>query len=326
MRRRDFIRIVGGGAAALPFPAWAQKPALPVVGYLSAGTSAGDARLVAAFVKGLAETGYEDNKNVKVEYRWADSQYDRLPSMAADFVDRQVAVIAALTTPAVRAVKAATATIPVVFTTIADPVQMGLVGSLSHPGGNVTGVTLLSVEVGPKLLEMLHGAVPSASTVALLVNPTNPNAERQSKSTQEAGLKLGLKVHVLNASNRTDLDAAFVKLRELKAGALIIAQDVFFNAESAHLAELTVRHAVPAIYPQPEFAEAGGLISYGAGRSDAWHQTGVYVGRILKGERPADLPVIQSAKFEFIVNLKTAKALGIEFHPQLLATADQVIE
>lgn len=235
-------------------------------------------------------------------------------------------MIAALTTPAVRAAKAATATIPVVFSTIADPVQIGLVASLSRPGGNVTGVTMLSVEVGPKLLEMLHGAVPSASTIALLVNPTNPNAEKQSKSTQEAGMKLGLKIDVLSASSRRDFDTAFAKLRELKAGALIIAQDVFFNAESAQLAELTVRHAIPAIYPQPEFAEAGGLISYGAGRREAWHQVGVYVGRILKGERPGDLPVVQSSKFEFVVNLKTARTLGIELHPQLLATADQIIE
>jgi putative ABC transport system substrate-binding protein len=300
MRRRDFIKIVGGGAAMLPFPAQAQKPAMPVLGYLSAGTSSGDARPAAAFVRGLGET--------------------------ADLVRRQVAVIAAVTTPAVRAAKAATATIPVVFTTIADPVQIGFVASLNRPGGNLTGVTLLSVEVGPKLLEMLHGAVPSAITIALLVNPTNPNAERQSKNTQEAGLKLGLKVHVLNASSERDFDGVFTRLRELKAGALIIGQDVFFNAQSEQLAELTVRHAIPAIYPLPEFAAAGGLISYGASRNDAWHQAGIYAGRILKGEKPAELPVIQSSKFEFIVNLKTARALGIEFHPQLLATADEVIE
>jgi putative ABC transport system substrate-binding protein len=326
MKRRDFIKIVGGGAAMLPFPAQAQKPAMPVLGYLSAGTSSGDARPAAAFVRGLGETGYEDGKTVQIEYRWADNQYDRLPSIAADLVRRQVAVIAAVTTPAVRAAKAATATIPVVFTTIADPVQIGFVASLNRPGGNLTGVTLLSVEVGPKLLEMLHGAVPSAITIALLVNPTNPNAERQSKNTQEAGLKLGLKVHVLNASSERDFDGVFTRLRELKAGALIIGQDVFFNAQSEQLAELTVRHAIPAIYPLPEFAAAGGLISYGASRNDAWHQAGIYAGRILKGEKPAELPVIQSSKFEFIVNLKTARALGIEFHPQLLATADEVIE
>jgi putative ABC transport system substrate-binding protein len=326
MKRRDFIKIVGVGAAALPFPAQAQKLAIPVVGYLSPGASGGDARPAAAFVKGLAETGYEDSKTVHIEYRWADNQYERLPSIAADLVRRQVAVIAALGTPAVRAAKAATTTIPVIFTTIADPVQIGFVTSLNRPGGNLTGVTLLSVEVGPKLLEMLHGAVSSASTIALLINPTNPNAERQSKNTQEAGLKLGLKIHVLNASTERDFDGVFTKLRELKAGALVIGQDVLFNSQSEQLAKLTIRDAIPAIYPQPEFAAAGGLISYGAGRSDAWHQAGIYVGRVLKGEKPADLPVMQSSKFEFIVNLKTARALGIEFHPQLLATADEVIE
>jgi putative tryptophan/tyrosine transport system substrate-binding protein len=230
MRRRDFIGIVGGGAAALPFAAQAQKSALPVVGYLSAGTSSSDARPVAAFVKGLGETGYEDGKTVKIDYRWADNQYDRLPLIAADLVRQQVAVIAAVTTPAARAAKAATATIPVVFTTIADPVEIGFVASLNRPGGNVTGVTLLAVEIGPKLLQLLHAAVPSASIIALLLNPTNPNAESQSKSIQEAAVKLGLQIHVLNASAERDFEAAFAKLRELGANALVIGQDVFFNA------------------------------------------------------------------------------------------------
>jgi putative ABC transport system substrate-binding protein len=326
MRRRDFIKIIGCGATSLPFPARAQKSAMPVVIYLSPGTPDGDARPAAAFVKGLAETGYEDGKSVQIQYRWANNQYDRLPSIAADLVSRQVAVIAAASTPAARAAKAATTTIPIVFTSIADPVQIGFVASLNRPGGNVTGVTLLSVEVGPKLLEMLHGAVPSATTFALLLNPANPNAENQSKTMQDAGLKLGLKIHLLNASVQRDFDGVFTKARELKAGGLIVGQDVFFNAEIQHLAELTVRYSLPAIYPQPEFAEAGGLMSYGASRSDAWRQAGIYVGRILKGEKAAELPVVQSSKFEFIVNLKTAKALGIEFHPQLLATADSVIE
>ena len=238
----------------LPLAAQAQKPAMPVVGYLSAGNASGDARQVAAFVKGLGETGYEDGKTVQIEYRWADDQYDRLPSMAADLVRRQMVVIAAVTTPAARAAKSATTMIPVVFSTIADPVQIGLVASLNRPGGNVTGVTILSVEVGPKLLELLHEAVPSATIVALLVNPTNPNAESQSKNIQEAGLKLGIKIHVLNASTERDFDGVFTKLRELKAGALIIAQDVFFNGQREQLAALTLRHAIPAIYPQPEFA------------------------------------------------------------------------
>jgi putative tryptophan/tyrosine transport system substrate-binding protein len=326
MRRRDFIALLGSATAAWPLSARAQQPTMPVVGYLSAGTSSGDARPVAAFVKGLGETGYQDGKTVQIEYRWAENQYDRLSSIAADLVRQKVAVIAAVSTPAARAAKAATATIPVVFTTIADPVQIGLVASLNRPGGNVTGVTLLSVEVGPKLLELLHGAVPSATTIALLVNPTNPNAETQSKNTQEAARRLGLELHVLNASTERDFDAVFAKVRELRAGALLIGQDVFFNAESAQLGVLTVRHAVPAIFPLPEFAAAGGLMSYGASRSDAWHQAGIYVGRILKGEKPAELPVVQPTRFELTINLKTAKTIGLTVPPSLLTSADEVIE
>jgi putative ABC transport system substrate-binding protein len=326
LRRRDFIKVISGGAVAWPLSARAQQPTMPVVGYLSAGTSSGDARPVAAFVKGLGETGYQDGKTVQIEYRWAENQYDRLSSIAADLVRQKVAVIAAVSTPAALAAKAATATIPVVFTTIADPVQIGLVASLNRPGGNVTGVTILSVEVGPKLLELLHGAVPSATTIALLVNPTNPNAETQSKNTQEAARRLGLELHVLNASTERDFDAVFAKVLELQAGALLISQDVFFNAESAQLGVLTVRHAIPAIFPLPEFAAAGGLMSYGASRSDAWHQAGIYVGRILKGEKPAELPVVQPTRFELTINLKTAKTLGLTVPPSLLTSADEVIE
>ena len=326
MRRRDFIKIIGGGAAALPLAAQAQKSTTPVVGYLSANTSSGDARPVAAFVEGLGQTGYEDGKTVKIEYRWADGQYDRLPSMATDLVRDQVAVIAALGTPAVRAAKAATSTIPIAFTTIADPVQIGFVASLNRPGGNATGVTLLAVEIGPKLLEILRGVVPTATFFALLVNPTNPNSQTQSKNMQEASRRLGLELHVLNASVERDFDMVFAKLRELKASALIIGQDVYFNAESARLAALTVHHAIPAIYPLPEFAAAGGLLSYGASRSDAWRQAGTYVGRILKGEKPAELPVVQPTKFELTINLKTARALGLTVPTSLLASADEVIE
>jgi putative tryptophan/tyrosine transport system substrate-binding protein len=326
LKRREFIKLIGGAGAAWPLAARAQRPTMPVVGYLSANTSSGDARPVAAFIQGLGQTGYEDGKTVKIEYRWADGQYDRLPSMAADLVRDQVAVIAALGTPAVRVAKAATATIPITFTTIADPVQIGFVTSLSRPGGNLTGVTLLAVEVGPKLLEILRGVVPSVTIIALLVNPTNPNSQMQSKNTQEAAHRLGLELHVLNASVESDFDKVFTKLRELNASALIIAQDVFFNAESARLAALTVRHAIPAIYPLPEFAAAGGLFSYGASRSDAWRQVGVYVGRILKGEKPAELPVVQPTKFELTINLKTAKALGLTVPTSLLASADEVIE
>ena len=306
-----------------PLAARAQ-PAIPVIGYLAAGSPKGDERLTAALFKGLGEIGYETGKNVQVEYRWAENKYEQLPSMAADLVRQKVAVIAATTTPAAKAAKAATTTIPIVFTTIADPVQIGFVASLNRPGGNVTGVTLLSVEVGPKLLELLHGAVPSATIIGLLVNPTNPNAENQSKITQAAALKLGLQVHVLNASTERDFDAAFAKLRELRAGALIIGQDVFFNTQSQQLAALTVHHAIPAIALLREFAVAGGLISYGASRSDGWRQAGIYVGRILKGEKPSELPVMQPTKFELTINLKTAKALGLNL--PFVGLADEVIE
>src|SRR5262245_54595505 len=277
MKRREFIALIGGATAASTAVARAQQPAMPVVAYLSANSSSGDERPTSAFVKGLAEAGYEDGKTVRIEYRWGDGQYDRLPSLAADLVRDKVAVIAALGTPAVRAAKAATTTIPIAFTTIADPVQIGFVASLNRPGGNATGATLLAVEVGPKLLEMLRGVVPSATSIALLVNPTNPNSEMQSKNTREAAGKLGLQLHVLNASAERDFDRVFAELAELKASALIIGQDVFFNAESKRLAALTVRHGIPAVYALPEFAAAGGLFSYGASRSDAWRQAGIYV-------------------------------------------------
>jgi len=326
MRRRDFITALGGGVAAWPLAARAQRTAIPVIGYLAAGNPNSEKRLVDAFLKGLGEAGYEDGKNARIEYRWAENQYDRLPSMAADLVGREIAVIAATTTPAVRTAKAAAGAIPIVFTTIADPVQIGFVASLNRPGGNVTGATMLSVEVGPKLMELLHGAVPSASTMALLLNPTNPNAETQSKSSQQAAHKLGLTLHVLNASAEGDLDPVFAKLGELKARALVIGHDVFFNAQTKQLAALTLRNKIPAIYTLSEFAASGGLISYGASRVDAWHQAGVYVGRILKGEKPAELPVIQPTTFEMAINLKTARAFGVSIPLTLIASADEIIE
>jgi len=316
MRRRDLIKVIGG-AAVWPLAARAQ-PSLPLVGYLAAGAPGSEMRLREAFAKGLGEAGYEDGKNIQIEYRWAENQYDRLPSMAADLVRRKVAVITATTTPAARAAKAATGTTPIVFTTIADPVQIGFVASLNRPGGNATGATMLSVEVGPKLIELLHGAVPSASTMVLLVNPANPNAETQSKSIRQAALKLGLTLHVLNASTERDLDAVFAKLAEIQAGAMIIGHDVFFNAQARQLGALTARNKIPAIYTLSEFAASGGLISYGASRADAWHQAGVYVGRILKGEKPAELPVVQPTRFELTINLKTAKAFGLTVPPRSL--------
>ena len=325
MRRRDVVTVIGA-AALWPLAARAQKSPMLVVGYLSANSSSGEARAVAAFLKGLGESGYEDGKTVKMEYRWADGQYDRLPSMAADLVRDRVVVIAALGTPAVRAARAATATIPIAFASIADPVQIGFVASLNRPGGNLTGTTLLAVKIGPKLLEILRDVVPSATTMALLVNPTNPNSETQSTNTKEAARRLGLELHVLSASAEKDFDAAFERLRELKASALIIAQDVYFNAESSRLAALTVRHAVPAIYALPEFAAAGGLFSYGASRTEAWHQVGVYVGRILKGEKPAELPVNRATTFETILNTRAAKSLGLTLPSMILLRADRVIE
>jgi putative ABC transport system substrate-binding protein len=285
-----------------------------------------DANRALAFRQGLRETGYDEGRNVAIEYRWAEGQYDRLPAMAADLIHRQVSVIAAVTTPAALAAKAATATIPIVFTTISDPVQIGLVASLSRPGGNVTGVTQLNVEVGPKLLELLHEVVPTATIMALLVNPGNPNAETTKRDLQAAARTLGLQLHVLNASNEGDFDAVFARLRQLRAGGLVIGGDVFFTGRSEQLAALTLRHAVPSIYQPRAFVAAGGLMTYGAIATEAYRQVGVYTGRILKGEKPTDLPVQQATKVELIINLKTAQTLGLTFPLSLLGRADEVIE
>jgi putative tryptophan/tyrosine transport system substrate-binding protein len=324
--RRDFVSFLGGAAAAWPLVARAQQPGLPVIGFLNSASPRPYANNVAAFRQGLKEAGYVDGHSVAIEYRWAEGQYDRLPAMAADLNHRQVTVIAAATTPAALAAKAATATIPIVFTTISDPVQIGLVASLSRPGGNVTGVTQLNVEVGPKLLELLHELVPTATTMALLVNPANPNAETTERNLQAAARTLGLQLHVLNASTEGDFDSVFATLRQLRAGGLVIGGDVFFTGRSEQLAALTLRHAVPSIYQPRAFVAAGGLMTYGAIAADAYRQAGVYTGRILKGEKPAVLPVQQATKVELIINLKTAKALGLTFPLSLLGRADEVIE
>jgi putative ABC transport system substrate-binding protein len=323
VRRREFILALGG-ASAWPLAARAQQQGMPVIGFLS-GTSVW-APLVAAFRQGLSEAGYDDGRNVAIEYRWADGQYDRLPALAANLVRRQVTVIAAITTPAILAAKAATATIPIVFTTIADPVQIGLVASLSRPGGNITGVTSLNVEIGPKLLELLHEVVPTATVVALLLNPTNPNAETSSKGFQAAAGVLGVQLHVLHASTERDLDTVFATLAQQRGGALVIAPDVFFSNQKEQLAALALRHAVPAIFQSPEFAAAGGLMSYGGSLTDTYRQAGIYTGRILKGEKPADLPVQQVTKVELVINLKTATALGLVVPLSVIGRADEVIE
>jgi putative ABC transport system substrate-binding protein len=275
----------------------------------------------------LKETGYVDGHNVAIEYRWAEGRNDRLPSFVADLVQRKVNVIAATTTAAALAAKAATTTIPIVFETTADPVQLGLVASLNRPGGNVTGVTQTNMEIAPKRLELLHELVPTASVMALLVNPTDPAlAESATKELQEAASILGLKLHVMQASTDRDFDAVFAKLIQLRAGGLVIGSDPFFTSRSQQLAKLTVDHAVPAVYQFREFAVAGGLLSYGAAITDAYRLAGNYTGRVLRGDKPADLPVQQATKVEMIINLKTAKALGLNVPNPLIGRADEVIE
>jgi len=324
LKRRAFITLLGG-AAAWPLAARAQQTAMPVVGFLNGGLPDGYAPMVAAFRQGLNEAGYIEGQNVAIEYRWAGGQYDRVPALAAELVRRQVAVIVA-NSPGVQAVKAAITTIPIVFTTASDPVQLGLVTSLNRPGGNVTGVTQLYVEVMPKRLELAHELVPTATIIAALVNPTNPNTETILRDLQAAARILGVQLHVLHASTERDLETVFATLAQLRAGALVIGPDAIFNGWAEQLAALTVQHAVPAIFERRAFAAAGGLMSYGGNTEESYRQAGVYTGRILKGEKPDDLPVHQSTKVELIINLKTAKALGIDMPATLLARADEVIE
>jgi putative ABC transport system substrate-binding protein len=296
---------------------------MPVIGYLS-GRSPGD---LSAFLKGLNEAGYVDGRNVSIEYRWAEGRADRLPALVADLVHRRVSVIAAATTLAALAAKAATTTIPIVFEMADDPVRLGLVTSLNRPDGNITGVATLNIEVAPKRLQLLHEVVPSAKVVALLVNPADATvAEIQSREVRSAAHTLGLELHVLNARTETDFDAAFSDITQMQAGGLVIAADPLFASRSKQLGELTVRHSVPAIYGRHDFTAAGGLLSYGPDQADAYRRTGIYVGRILKGEKPADLPVQQATKVELYINLKTAKRLGLNVPNTLIGRADEVIE
>ena len=327
MRRREFILALGGAAAAWPLVARAQQPAMPMIGFLNSASAQGAAKQLAAFLKGLGENGYVEGRNVAIEYRWAESQFDRLPAMMADLVHRQVAVIAATTTPAALAAKTVTTTIPIVFETGTDPVQLGLVTSLNRPGGNITGVTQLIVEVAPKRLELLHELVPTARVMGLLVNQAAPAlAQAQLRAVQSAADTLGLELQVLNASSEHDFDAAFEKLIRLRAGGLVISADSVFLRGMEQLAVLTIRHAVPAIYQYREFAAAGGLMSYGPDITESYRMAGIYTGRILKGEKPADLPVQQVTKIELYINLKTAKALGITVPLPLSGRADELFE
>jgi putative tryptophan/tyrosine transport system substrate-binding protein len=325
MKRREFIACLGG-AAAWPRVAHAQQSAMPMIGLLGSATASDWTANVSAFHRGLRDAGYVEGVNVRIEARWANNQYERLPALAAELVQRQPAVIVAFSTPAARAAKAAITTIPVVFTTNRDPVQIGLVASLSRPGGNMTGVTNLGVEVEPKLVELMHDAVPAAKIIALLVNPTNFNTEALSRSLQPAARTFGLQLQVLNASTEDDFATVFATLRQLSADGLIVIDDVFFNTRSRELAALTIRHAIPAIFQNREFTVAGGLMSYTGSIPDEYRQAGVYTGRILKGEKPTDLPVVQGTKFELVINLKTAKALGLSMPLGLLNAADEVIE
>jgi putative ABC transport system substrate-binding protein len=329
VKRRQFITLLGG-AAAWPLAARGQQPAMPVIGFLNAASRDRFDHIVRAFHLGLNDTGYVEGRNVAIEYRWADNQYDRLPALADELVHRRVSVITTgSATLAALAAKAATTTIPIVFLTGADPVELGLATSLSRPGGNLTGVTTLNVEIGPKRLEVLHELLPATTIVGALVNPINYSAviEAEMKRMRAAARTLGLGVvHILQASNERDLDDVFSTLVQRRAGGLVISPDTFFSGQSAQLATLASRHALPTISPYREFVTAGGLMSYGGSIADQYRLVGNYTGRILKGEKAADLPVQQVTKVELIINLKTAKALGLDVPPTLLARADEVIE
>jgi putative tryptophan/tyrosine transport system substrate-binding protein len=326
--RREFITLLGGAAAAWPLASRAQQPAMPVIGFLSSGSPDSDALRLAAFRRGLNETGYFEKRNVAIEYRGMQGHYDLLPALVADFVHRPVSVIvAAGTTPGALAAKAATATIPIVFQIGAEPVDVGLVASLNRPGGNVTGVSNLTGPVAPKRLEFLRELMPTIDAIAVLVNPGSlAFTQSETRELRKAAESLGLRLHILNASTGPEIETAFANLGQMRAGALLISAEAFFYSQRLELIALTARHALPAMYAQGEYVTSGGLISYGYNYAEVHRQVGIYTGRILKGEKPADLPVVQSTKFELVINLKTAKALGLTVPPTLLARADEVIE
>jgi ABC-type uncharacterized transport system substrate-binding protein len=327
MKRREFITLLGSAAAAWPLAARAQPSVKPVVGFLNGASAELYAKFAGEFRRGLNEMGFVEGQNVVVEYRWADGHYDRLPEMAADLVRRQVTVIAATSTPAALAAKAATNTLPIVFTTASDPVNLGLVASVARPGGNITGTTQLNLEVGPKRLELLHQLLPKATTLALLVNPTNPVvAETQKRDAQEAARALGLQLQILQAGTEAEFEKVIANLPQRAGGLVIAGGDPFFTSETAQLATITVRHGVPTISNGREFAAAGGLLSYGGSVADSYHLAGIYTGRILTGEKPAGLPVLRSTKVEMFINLKTAKALGLTVPQGLVIAADELFE
>jgi putative ABC transport system substrate-binding protein len=330
IRRRDFITLIGGVAAAGPYAARAQQTAMPLVGFLSGGVPKTSREATGAFEQGLAQVGYNvlyrQSHNANIEFHWAWGQKDKLPELATGLAQRQVAMIATAGVPEALAAKAATTTIPIVFTIEGDPIAAGLVPTLDRPGGNVTGVAISKMQLSPKRLELLHQVIPTASTFALLVNPTNPAVEAQVRDAQAAARSLGLQLHVLKASVDGDIDAAFAALPGLQAGGLVIGSDQFFDSWSLKIAALALLHSVPAIYQHRAFTAGGGLISYGASVANAFQMAGTYAGRILKGEKPADLPVQQSTKVDLLINLKTAKALGITIPPALLGRADETIE
>jgi putative ABC transport system substrate-binding protein len=330
MNRRSFITLLGGAAASgasWPSAAHAQQPAMPVIGFFHHGTREGFTDFVRGFRQGLKDAGYVEGENVSIDYRWGEDHIDRLPSLAADLVRRKVAVIAAPTGSAATAAKAATATIPIVFLSAEDPVRLGFIASLARPGGNLTGINFFNAELSAKRLDLLRTLLPGAARVALLVNPANaPTTETTLRDLEQAGRAMGLQIRVLNASTNLEIDAAFARIASERADAVFVNLDPFFTSRRIQLVHLATRHAVPASYPGRQFTEVGGLMSYGTNFMDAYRQVGVYTGRILKGAKPADLPALQSSKFELVINAQSARTLGLTVPDRLLATADEVIE